>query len=282
VRRNTNRSILITGCSTGIGRTCAKGMRARGWRVFATARTDTDLESLKGDGVEPIFLDYTDEASILHCAETVLEQTDGNLSALFNNGAYAQLGALEDIPTDILRQQFEANVFGWHTLTNAIVPAMRAQGFGRIVNCSSVLGFVSLRYRGPYTASKHVIEAMSETLQLELQGSGVDVSIIAPGPIATKFTETAVRMFRTHIDMDDSAHTRGYRRRMQQLEDGKSQIPFKLGPEAVLSKLIDACESRRPKLRYMVTVPTYALAAAKRVLPTPVYRGLRDRISESS
>ena len=276
------RSILITGCSTGIGRTCAIGMKARGWRVFATARNEADLESLAADGVEPVHLDYEDDESIEACAADVLDATDGKLTALFNNGAYGQLGALEDVPTAILRKQFESNVFGWHTLTNAIVPAMRAQGHGRIVNCSSVLGFVSLRYRGPYTATKHAVEAMSETLQLELQGSGIDVSIIAPGPIATKFTETAVRKFREHITIDGSAHERGYRRRLQQLEDGVAQIPFKLGPDAVLEKLIHACESRRPKLRYMVTVPTYALAAAKRVLPTPIYRGLRDRISETS
>lgn len=276
------RSILITGCSTGIGRTCAKGMRNRGWRVFATARTDEDLESLAADGVEAVHLDYEDDDAIRTCAETVLERTDGRLTALFNNGAYGQLGALEDVPTDVLRKQFETNVFGWHTLTNAVIPAMRAQGHGRIVNCSSVLGFVSLRYRGPYTATKHAIEAMSETLQLELQGSGIEVSIIAPGPIATKFTETAIRMFRAHIDVDGSPHARGYRRRMDQLDAGQSQIPFKLGPEAVFEKLVDACESRRPKLRYMVTVPTYALAAAKRILPTPIYRGLRDRISETS
>jgi NAD(P)-dependent dehydrogenase (short-subunit alcohol dehydrogenase family) len=210
-------------------------MQQRGWQVFATARNDEDLESLRNEGFEAILLDYTDDASIHACAQTVLEQTGGNLTALFNNGAYGQLGALEDVPTAVLRQQFEANVFGWHTLTNEILPAMRAQGHGRIVNCSSVLGFVTLRYRGPYTASKHAIEAMSETLQLELQGSGVDVSIIAPGPISTKFTETAVRMFHKHIDMDASPHAGGYRRRMQQLGDGTSQIPFKLGPEAVLS-----------------------------------------------
>jgi NAD(P)-dependent dehydrogenase (short-subunit alcohol dehydrogenase family) len=278
----SQRSILITGCSTGIGRTCAEGMRARGWRVLATARTKEDLESLANGGVEPVFLDYEDEASIQSCAETVLEKTDGRITALFNNGAYGQLGALEDVPTDVLRKQFEANVFGWHSLTNAIIPAMRAQRFGRIVNCSSVLGFVSLRYRGPYTATKHAIEAMSETLQLELQGSGIDVSIIAPGPIETKFTETAMRMFRKYIDAESSPHARGYRRRMDQLEAGESQIPFRLGPEAVFDKLVDACESRRPKLRYMVTVPTYALAAAKRILPTPIYRGLRDRISQTS
>jgi NAD(P)-dependent dehydrogenase (short-subunit alcohol dehydrogenase family) len=196
------RSILITGCSTGIGRCAAQGMKARGWRVFATARKPEDIASLEADGVTALFLDYVDEASIAGALDAVLVATDGRLDALFNNGAYAQPGALEDVRTDVLRAQFEANFFGWHELTRQVVPVMRRQRRGRIVMNSSVLGLIALGFRGPYNCTKFAIEAYSDTLRIELAGIGIHVSVIEPGPIRTNFTRTALGHARRNIDLE--------------------------------------------------------------------------------
>jgi NAD(P)-dependent dehydrogenase (short-subunit alcohol dehydrogenase family) len=260
------RSILITGCSTGIGRCAARGMKARGWQVFATARKPEDLASLQADGVAALYLDYADEASIAAAAETVLAATGGGLDALFNNGAYAQPGALEDIRTDVLRAQFEANFFGWHELTRRVIPAMRKQGSGRIVMNSSVLGLVALGFRGPYNCTKFALEAYSDTLRIELAGSGVHVSVIEPGPIRTNFTRTALGYARRNIDLQNSIHRDYYRKRLAQMERG-GITTGELGPEAVLAALVRACEDRRPRPQYFVTTPTKALSILKRVLP---------------
>ena len=189
----TARSILITGCSSGIGLASAREMKARGWRVFATARKPEDLKRLRDEvGVESLYLDYTEPDSIEKAARHVLEATDGRLSALFNNGAYGQPGAVEDLKPQVLRAQFEANVFGWHHLTSLLIPAMRAQKAGRVVFCSSVLGLVAAPYRGAYCASKFAIEALADALRLELAPSGIKVILIEPGAIATRFVEHAL------------------------------------------------------------------------------------------
>ncbi|MEC9367613.1 MAG: SDR family NAD(P)-dependent oxidoreductase, partial [Pseudomonadota bacterium] len=202
----TDRSILITGCSSGIGEAAARMMKERGWRVFATARKAADLEMLRSAGLEAIYLDYTEPESIAACADQVLKQTDSRIFALFNNGAYGQPGAVEDLRTDVLRTQFEANFFGWHDLTRRLIPAMRAQGAGRIVQCSSCLGLVSLKYRGAYNASKFAIEGLSDALRQELAGSGIHVSLIEPGPIGTRFVQNALANYRRNIDLVNSAH----------------------------------------------------------------------------
>ena len=192
--RHEQKSILITGCSSGIGLCAAETLKARGWRVFATARKPEDIARLKDEvGVESLYLDYAEPDSIAEAAEHVLKATDGRLDALFNNGGYGQPGALEDIRRDVLRAQFEANVFGWHDLTARVIPAMRKRGQGRIVFCSSVLGLIGAPYRGAYCASKFAIEALADTLRMELQGSGIHVVLIEPGPIATRFVERAHR-----------------------------------------------------------------------------------------
>jgi NAD(P)-dependent dehydrogenase (short-subunit alcohol dehydrogenase family) len=260
------RSILITGCSTGIGRCAAQGMKARGWRVFATARKPEDIASLEADGVTALFLDYVDEASIAGALDAVLVATDGRLDALFNNGAYAQPGALEDVRTDVLRAQFEANFFGWHELTRQVVPVMRRQRRGRIVMNSSVLGLVALGFRGPYNCTKFALEAYSDTLRIELAGSGIDVSVIEPGPIRTNFTRTALGHARRNIDLENSVHRNYYRKRLAQMEHG-GITTGELGPEAVLAALVRACEDPQPKAQYFVTTPTKALSMLKRVLP---------------
>ncbi len=261
------RSILITGCSSGIGLASLRAMRDRGWRVFATARNDADLARLKAEeGVESVYLDYTEPESIAACAGAVLEATGGTLDALFNNGAYGQPGAVEDVPVDALRAQFEANVFGWHDLTCRVIPAMRRQGHGRIVQCSSVLGIVAAPYRGAYCAAKFAVEALADTLRVELADTGIHVVLIEPGPIESRFVEHALQAYRANIDLEHSPHAETYKARIAAMERGGTST-FKLGPEAVAAKLIKAVESRRPKPRYFVTVPTYLAAIFKRILP---------------
>ena len=261
------RSILITGCSSGIGLCAAQTLKARGWRVFATARKQEDIARLKNEvGVESLYLDYAEPASIAAAAEHVLEATNGEIDALFNNGGYGQPGALEDIRPHVLRAQFEANVFGWHDLTCRLIPAMRAQGQGRIVFCSSVLGLIAAPYRGAYSATKFAVEALADTLRMELSGTGIHVSLIEPGPIATRFVERAIEAYRRNVDLEGSVHRDTYRVRIARMEAG-GQRTYKLGPEAVAVKLVHALESARPKFRYYVTVPAYAAALLRRILP---------------
>lgn len=269
------RSILITGCSSGIGASAAHILRGRNWRVFVTARKREDIDRLRALGFETFRLDYEDPSSIEETAEAALEITEGKLDAVFNNGAYAVPGALEDIPTEALRAMFEANFFGWHDLTRRLVPAMRAKGAGRIVQCSSVLGFVAMKYRGAYTASKFALEAYSDTLRQELKGSGVHVSLIEPGPIGTRFTENALANFDRwigEVGLKASVHRETYEKRRIRMESGEPG-PFKLPPEAVVKRLVHAVEAKHPKERYYVTFPTTLMAVARRVLPT----GLLDR-----
>lgn len=261
------RSILITGCSSGIGYTCAHGMKERGWRVIATARKQKDIKRLEKEGLEVLPLDYCDAKSIASCADETLKRTDGRLTALFNNGAHGQPGAVEDVPVEVLRELFEANFFGWHDLTRRILPAMRKQGHGRIVQNSSCLGIVSLKYRGAYNASKFALEGLSDAMRQELKDSGIYVSLIEPGPIETRFVENALNAYKANIDLKNSAHAEIYKGRIQAMESGGS-ARFKLGPEAVLEKLVHAVESERPEPHYYVTKATYLLAWSRRLLPT--------------
>lgn len=263
----TGRSILITGCSSGIGLASARMMKARGWRVFATARAPADLARLERDeGVEALSLELANPSSIAACADQALERTGGRIDALFNNAAYGQVGAVEDLTPDLLRRQLEVNVVAWHDLTRRVIPAMRASGGGRIVQCSSVLGLVASPYRGAYCASKFAIEALSDAMRLELGGTGIHVSLIEPGPIRTRFVATALEHFTRSIDIAASPHRADYRARLLSMERGGKET-FKLEPEAVALKLVHALESRRPKLRYYVTTPTYVAAGLRRVLP---------------
>ncbi|MGD9783458.1 MAG: SDR family NAD(P)-dependent oxidoreductase [Hyphomicrobiaceae bacterium] len=260
-------TILITGASSGIGLASARMLSERGWRVLATARREEDLARLERDvGVEAIPLELSDSGSIDRAAALALERTDGQLGALFNNAAYGQIGAVEDVTASELRRQFEVNVVGTHALTRAILPSMRAKGAGRIVQCSSVLGLVSGPYRGAYAASKFALEALSDSMRLELRGSGVDVVLIEPGPIRTRFLESALANFQDTVDIEGSVHVDTYRRRLASMKAGGKQL-FKLEPEAVARKLLTALEARTPKARYYVTAPTYLAAAMKRILP---------------
>jgi NAD(P)-dependent dehydrogenase (short-subunit alcohol dehydrogenase family) len=261
------KTILITGCSSGIGRDTAQQLKNKGYRVFATARQAVDVEQLKSDGFEAFQLDLMDSESIQRTVAEILEITNGQLDALFNNGADGQPGAVEDLTRDVLRRQFEVNVFGTHELTNLIIPVMRRQGHGRIIYNSSVLGLVALKYRGAYNASKFALEGLVDTLRLELKDTQIYPILIEPGPILTKFRDNAFRLFTTNIDPQNSAHSKAYAALKQKLESEGAVVPFTLGPEAVTKKVIKALESTTPSARYYVTFPTYLLAYLQRVLP---------------
>jgi NAD(P)-dependent dehydrogenase (short-subunit alcohol dehydrogenase family) len=277
----SDRSILVTGCSSGIGAHCAARLRETGWRVFAGARKQADVDRLAAEGFEAVRVDYNDEDSLARAAETVLAATGGTLDALFNNGAYALAGAVEDLPTEAMRTAFEANFFGWHTLTRRFVPVMRAQGHGRIVQCSSVLGFIPMKYRGAYIASKYALEGLSETLRLELLGTGIHVSLIEPGPIESRFEQNALDVFRRSIDIAGSIHREAYDRRIARMERGGSNSPLKRSPEAVYRKLVHALDNPNPRPRYRVTLPTTGSAVMRRVLPTRMLHAFLARYSDS-
>lgn len=264
----TDRTILITGCSSGIGLDAAQSLQARGWRVFAACRNPADCARLRAAGLESPLIDYEDASSVVTGLTEVLEATGGRLDALFNNGAYAIPGPLQDIPRDAMRAIFEANLIGWHDLTRRVIPVMQGQGAGRIVQCSSVLGLAGMRWRGAYVATKFALEGMTDVLRQELQGSGIHVSLIEPGPIDTPFRANAVRQFEKWVDWENSPLVEDYRDHMlERLYKGNSdgrQWPA----SAVTAKLIHALEARRPRPRYHVTTPTTLVAVLRRVLPT--------------
>ncbi len=266
----SERSILITGCSSGIGLASARMLKARGWRVLATARTESDRAMLEREaGVETLHLELSDLASVAACGDEALERTHGRLYALFNNAAYGQIGAVEDISADCLSQQLLTNVVAQHELARGIIPAMRKAGEGRIVQCSSVLGLVAAPYRGAYCASKFALEALSDCMRLELAGSGIRVSIIEPGPIRTRFVEHALANFKVTVNIDASPHRELYRARLASMEAG-GKAAFKLEPDIVAQRLVHAVESARPQRRYYVTTPTYLAAAMRRLAPPAV------------
>jgi NAD(P)-dependent dehydrogenase (short-subunit alcohol dehydrogenase family) len=278
-RGMTQKSVLITGCSTGIGYVCATGLKARGYRVFATARKPADLQRLEAEGLHPIALDYRDTASVQACAREVAERTDGLLYGLFNNGAYGQPGAVEDITRAVLEEQFAANFFGWHELTKACLPMMRKNGGGRIVQCSSVLGLSAMKWRGPYNASKFAVEGLTDTLRLELRGSGIDVITINPGPIESHFVQNALAAFERNVDMAQSHYQAEFERQRARLGKGGS-TKFKLPASAVLDKLILALEQSHPRAHYYVTTPTWIVAVARRILPQSLLDSFLNRISD--
>jgi NAD(P)-dependent dehydrogenase (short-subunit alcohol dehydrogenase family) len=268
------KSILISGCSSGIGHAVAVGLRQRGWRVFAGARDAADVARLRDEGLESLHLDLDESASIAAAVADVLARTGGRLDALFNNGGFGQVGAVEDLPRAALREQFETNLFGWVELTNLVIPAMRAQGHGRIVMNSSVLGYAAFPYRGAYNAVKFALEGISDTLRLELRGSGIAVSLVEPGPIVSRFRENCLPHFDKHIAWQTSVHRASYEGQLARLRNPGPVAPFTLGPEAVLEKVMHALESPRPRARYPVTVPSVVFWWLKRVLST----GLMDRV----
>ena len=275
----TQKSILITGCSSGIGYTCALGLKAKGWRVFATVRNGEDQKRLADLGLEALLMDYRYSASVQACVKAVGEAAGGKLDALFNNGAYGQPGAVEDLTREVLEEQFAANFFGWHELTKACLPMLRQNGGGRIIQCSSVLGIVAMKWRGAYNASKFAIEGLSDTLRLELRGSGIFVSTIEPGPIATRFVENALEAFERNIKVARSPYEKSYAAQRARLGKGGSGR-FKLPPEAVFEKLLHALESTAPRAHYYVTFPTHVMGLARRLLPQALMDRFVNRMSD--
>lgn len=274
------KSALITGCSSGIGRCLALGLHARGWRVFATVRQEKDVAGLTADGLESLVLDLRSTESIDSAVANILARTGGRLDALINNGAFGLPGAVEDLTRNALRDQFETNLFGTQELTNRVLPVMRAQGHGRIVQISSLLGIVTLAYRGAYNASKFALEALSDTLRLELRGTGIHVVLVEPGPVTSRFRANAFEAYRKYIDKTHSAH-REYYERVERRLGGEKPLPFTLPPEAVLEKVIHALETPRPKLRYPVTFPAHLFAWLRRLLPGRALDAVLARVSGS-
>lgn len=263
------KTILITGCSSGIGYDAAHGLKRAGWRVFATCRAEADCERLRGEGLESFRLDYADQASIHAGLEEALARTGGTLGALFNNGAFGCPGALEDLPVGALREIFEVNLFGYHELARLVIPVMRRQGHGRIVNCSSVLGLVAMRWRGAYVATKFAMEGLTDVLRIEMSDTPIKIILIEPGPITSRIRANSIPHFERWIDWKASPRRAQYESTLLKrlYESTGKPDQFELPASAVTAKLLRALESPRPKARYFVTLPTYLMNVARRILP---------------
>jgi len=262
------KTVFVTGCSSGIGYSSARFLKDRGHRVICSARKAEDVERLRGEGFECLRLDLADSYSIQQAVAELIALTDGKIDALFNNGAFGQPGAVEDLSREVLRHQFETNLFGTHELTNLLLPLMRKQGHGRIIYNSSVLGFVAMKFRGAYNASKFALEGLADTLRLELRGSGIHIVLIEPGPIESRFRQNAFALYQKYIDAEHSFHKDTYLAMEARLQKPGPAAPFTLPATAVAEKVAHALESNRPKIRYRVTVPTHLFAWLKRLLPT--------------
>lgn len=277
----SKRNVLVTGCSSGIGHCAAHGLQARGYRVIAGARHAEAVERLRQEGLTAIRLDLDDPDCIRSAVSQLAELTGERLYGLFNNAGFGQPGAVEDLSREVLRAQFETNVFGTLDLTNRLIPWMRRAGEGRIIQNSSVLGLVSLAYRGAYNASKYALEGLYDTLRLELAGTGIHAILIEPGPIRSRFRANALEAWRRNIDIAGSAHREQYLATERRLARPGPAAPFTLGPEAVLQKVIVALESRRPRPRYYVTFPTWLFAGLKRTLSSRALDRVLLRVSRS-
>ncbi len=263
----SSKTILITGCSSGIGYSTAVELKKRGHYVIATARKVEDVNRLKNEGFTVIHLDLADSQSIQKAVSDTLELTGGYCDALFNNGAFGQPGAVEDLSRDVLRYQFESNLFGTHELTNLLIPVMRKQGHGRIIYNSSILGLVAMRYRGAYNASKFALEGLADTLRLELHGTNIHISLIEPGPILSNFRTNSYALYKKNIDQVNSFHKDAYEAMEARLQKEGAAVVFTLPAKAVVEKVIHALEAKQPRIRYYVTFPTYLFAILKRILP---------------
>lgn len=262
------KSILITGCSSGIGYTCAHALQKKGYHVIASCRQLKDVKRLRKEGLTCIQLDLADSKSISEAVDKTMALCDGKLFALFNNGAYGQTGALEDLPVKALKEQFESNFFGWHQLVCEILPYMRIQNEGRIIQNSSILGFAAMKYRGAYNASKFALEGWTDTLRLELFDTSIKISLIQPGPIETQFRANALKKFNQWINIEQSYHKQHYQGQLARLEQDKSNNQFTLPADSIIAPLTHALESKKPNIRYPITTPTKVFSVLRRILPT--------------
>ena len=262
------KSVFITGCSSGIGYDTAIQMRAAGWQVFASARRAEDVARLQNEGFHALQVDMTDSAQIKQAFEAILTQTGGSLDAFFSNAGYGQVGAVEDISRAALREQFETNVFGAWEAIGIAMKIFRRQRHGRILVNSSILGFAAMPWRGAYNSSKFALEGMCDTLRHETAGSAIDVVLIEPGPIATRFRPNALIKFQQYIDINHSVHADSYRAQIQRLQQQGDAAAFTLSSAACASVCVTALTTLRPKARYLVTFPTVLFWYLKRLLPT--------------
>ncbi|MEO0635453.1 MAG: SDR family NAD(P)-dependent oxidoreductase [Pseudomonadota bacterium] len=267
------RAVLVTGTSSGIGAYVARQLAAEGWRVIATARTPDDIARLEADGLEALHLDYADPASIAACADEVVARTDGKLYGLFNNGGYAQPGAVEDLPVDALRAQFEANVFGYLDLTNRLLPAMLARGEGRIIIHSSVLGFSPMRWSGAYNASKFALEGLFLSMRNEVKGSGVHISLLQTGPVTSDIGQNSMIHYERWLQGKPTRHEEVYESRLKELNAPSDAGigRFRKEPDAVHKRVVWALTSDKPKPRYFITYPTYLMGALQRLLTSQAF-----------
>ena len=269
--------ILITGCSTGIGWHLAQRLKQEGYTVLATARKEADVVNLQQSGLQAHILDLNDEQSIEQAVNWAITESKGKLYGLINNGAYGQTGALEDLPTHALREQFNTNLFGWHHLTRLILPVMLQQNQGRIIQISSLLGLVAMKYRGAYNASKFALEGYTDTLRLELRDTAIQISLVEPGPIRSEFRSNALKKFLQHINVTSSRHSKIYQQTLQRLQNPNPKNPFTLEPESCVAPVLHALRSKRAKTRYGVTFPTHLFAFLRRVLPSRWLDGILCR-----
>ena len=271
-----DKTAVVTGASTGIGRATARMLQARGWRVFPTVRNPTDFELLKGEGFEPVELDLADADSVAHAAKAILELAQGRLGAVVNNAGYGQPGALEDLSRSAMRKQFETNVLGTLDFTNRFIPGFRAQGRGRIVLVSSVVGRVVIPLMGAYSASKFALEALGDGLRMELGPAGISVSLVEPGPIKTNFRRRVVSEAGRGLEMQQSAFAKTYAKELSEPERTYSRPTdiFRKPPEAVAERIVHALEAARPRARYPVTGAAWFGEFAARFFPARV----KDRL----
>jgi len=275
------KNILITGCSTGIGYCAAVSLHQKGYQVLAGVRNISDAQKLQQQGITCIELDLADSQSIVQAFNFACEHFENQIDVLFNNAAFGQPGAVEDLSRATLRDQFETNVFGTQELTNLVINRMRQQGHGRIAYNSSVLGIISLAYRGAYNASKYALEGLADTLRLELRDTNIYISLIEPGPIESQFRANAFAKYQQNIDKTQSAHRLTYEAMERRLTKVGPAAPFTLPADAVVDKLLHVIESKRPKIRYYVTFPTYLFATLKRALPHRALDWVLSKVSDS-
>ncbi|MEA3498509.1 MAG: SDR family NAD(P)-dependent oxidoreductase [Campylobacterota bacterium] len=268
-------SVLITGCSTGIGEQTAIYLKEKGYDVFATARTKKDVQRLEDLGLKSYLLDVTKKDTISNSLEEILKQTNGTLDIVFNNAGFGQPGAVEDITTNVLKEQFETNVFGLHEVTIQVLEIMKKQGYGKIIQHSSVLGLVSLKLRGAYNASKYAIEGLTDTLRLELKDTNIDITLLNTGPVLSNFRENAKLKTKQNIDIENSRFKDSY---IKSLSSSKSDVPFTL-PALCVAKIVEKIIlSKKVKPRYYITKATYLLGYLKRVLSTSMLDKILNKI----
>ncbi|MDG2187292.1 MAG: SDR family NAD(P)-dependent oxidoreductase [Hyphomicrobiales bacterium] len=280
-KKKYKKNILITGCSSGIGLHVARDMKEIGWNVIASCRKESDCKIMREKyGFLSTVINYDNEESITSGLNYSLEKTNGRIDILFNNGAYGLPSLVEDIPVDSLRNIFETNFFGWHSLTKGVIPYMKEQGSGRIIQNSSILGFMALKYRGAYTATKYALEGLSDTLRLELKDSNIKIILIQPGPITTKFRENSYIRFIEDIKWDLSPNRLIYSNIIIPRLEAKNpkKTTFELLPDAVSKSVIHACISNNPKTRYRITWATLIMMYLKRLLTDKIFDRIADRL----